>query len=61
VLRGGVALVERGGNISGLAWRYANSLEQDTGPLGWECRGEMQSQLLCRSVCMCMSVKSAAA
>jgi hypothetical protein len=28
----------RGGNISGLAWRYANSLEQDTGPLGWECR-----------------------
>lgn len=25
MLRGGVALVERGGNISGLAWRYAGT------------------------------------
>jgi hypothetical protein len=67
VLRGAVALVERGGNMSGLAWRYAR--EAQTGARYGAPRvavpvDEMQSQPRCRSVCMCMcvlSVKSAAA
>ena len=67
VLRGAVALVERGGNMSGLAWRYAR--EAQTGARYGAPRvavpvDELQSQPRCRSVCMCMcvvSVKSAAA
>jgi hypothetical protein len=59
VLRGAVAVVERGGNMSGLAWRYAR--EAQTGARYGAPRvavpvDELQSQPRCRSVCICMCV-----